>query len=133
MHQVPKPTPFILVPELAPSGRLWFQTYLTSALVKTGQSRPVAFMPSGFRTDFLSLPGPFKYLSLTAHPKYRTGAAFHDYLYQFPGSLTRKEIDNIMWELWIADGAKRPVAGLLWFLVRTFSGGRWRDRRAQDK
>lgn len=78
-------------------------------------------VPAGFRTDFASVPWPFR---LVFKPEGRTAkaAALHDYLYQHP-IVSRAAADLIFLEALKVSGVARHRRALYFAAVRAFG---WR-------
>lgn len=66
---------------------------------RTGNKEKKYIVPSGFITDFASIPKVFQWL-ISKFGKYDKAAVLHDYLY-FTGCETRKESDIIFFEAMI--------------------------------
>ena len=60
-----------------------------------GQTTTTIVVPSGFVTDFASIPQPFWGTGLSPNGTYSKAAIVHDYLYWTQGC-TRKQADNIL-------------------------------------
>lgn len=88
-------------------------------------ARTLFVVPSGFVTDFASVPRlPFVYLFAgnTAHRP----AVVHDWLYQLhPPGITRSDADRIFLEAMSAERLDVPRRYLMWIGVRLFAGSSW--------
>lgn len=81
-------------------------------------------VPEGFETDLASVPRlPVVYLLTGA-----TGdepAVVHDFLYSL-GTCTRKQADEVFYELALACGMPRWRAWLMWCGIRVGGGSHWK-------
>ena len=80
-------------------------------------------VPAGFRTDLATVPFPFTAISHRYGP-YNRAVIIHDWIYWKLGrvaddvTMTRKEADDLMYDLMIQDGTPRWKAALMWAAVR---------------
>ena len=79
-------------------------------------------VPSGFKTDFASIPRAF--WSLIGHPagEYVQAAVLHDHLYRSK-SVSRKHADDIFLEAMVVLGVSPIKRRLMYYAVRTFGKG----------
>lgn len=84
------------------------------------------WVEAGFRTDLASVPRlPLVYMLTGA-----TGdepAVAHDHLYE-QRTTTRKQADDVFYELAIACGMPRWRAWLMWCGIRLGGGSHWKNR-----
>lgn len=95
-------------------------------------------VPEGFITDFASIPS-FLRDKVAVNDDHRLAAIAHDYLYSNLGHLvqynrdlfyTRKEADEIFYQLMISEGVGRFKAWVMYRAVRVFGGfysGDWHE------
>ena len=80
-------------------------------------------VPAGFRTDLATIPFPLTAISHRYGP-YNRAVIIHDWIYWKLGrvaddvTMTRKEADQLMYDLMIQDGTPRWKAALMWAAVR---------------
>lgn len=101
---------------------------LEERLVYTGSSYivPIA-VPTGFITDFASIPKYLRFIIDNDDPIIRDGAVIHDYLYSICSNLkysrvTRKIADDLLFDAMIDLGATRIKAYTAYYAVRLFGG-----------
>lgn len=112
----------VLVDYNAASGRgLW---ELQSPLIYNSQIADLVItVPTGFKTDFASVPRvPIAFLLLGDSAS--APAALHDFLYS-TGILSRTLSDAVFREAALATGVPLWRANLLWAGVRLWGGGRY--------
>lgn len=79
----------------------------------------------GFVTDIASVPFFVRPIINNAG-RYNFAATIHDYLYSVRGVLpcgsvfTRKQCDDVFYDIMVGDGVSRLVAGVMWFAVRVW-------------
>ena len=111
-------TPLVVSP--MPDGRKWRLVY--SFRYRTN-GRLIA-VPSGFITDFASVPFPLWWL-IPSWGKDGKAAVVHDYLYQ-EKTVTRKEADDIFREAMIELGVSGWRVFLMYWAVRLFGWMAWK-------
>lgn len=76
-------------------------------------------IPLGFRTDFASVPR-ILWSAFPPFGKYCHAAVLHDYLYctRAHHSLTRKQVDQLFYDVMVASGVPVWKAKLMWSGVR---------------
>lgn len=84
-------------------------------------------VPKGTETDLASIPR-FLWCLLPPFGRYSQAAVIHDYLYSTEGTgvLSRKDSDNIFYELMIRYGTYKWKAKLMYFAVRIFGRLYWK-------
>ena len=80
-------------------------------------------VPAGFRTDLATIPFPLTAIS-HRYGTYNRAVIIHDWIYWQLGrvaddvTMTRKEADDLMYDLMIQDGTPRWKAWAMWAAVR---------------
>lgn len=89
-------------------------------------------VPSGFITDFASIPKLF--WSIIGHPagKYGKAAVLHDYLYRY-GIGTRKKADNIFLEAMKVLKVSLWKRTIMYLTVRLFAFAVWNNAKKKLK
>ena len=77
-------------------------------------------IPSYFRTDFASIPQWLWFIDAPYKAEYVYPSIWHDYRYSCPGKLTRKEIDDIFYNLLLNEQASPWAAIKMYIAVRLF-------------
>jgi len=85
-------------------------------------------IPAGFITDFASIPKTF-WSILSPYGKHGKAAVVHDYLYFINKEYDRKQADDIFKEAMKVLGVNWLVRGIIYNVVRWFSGGAWKKHR----
>jgi hypothetical protein len=80
-------------------------------------------IPTGFKTDLASIPRPIWPIISPAYSKLIRPAIIHDWNYSTSKNLyTRKQCDQIFYQMLIDEGLNRPTAWLIYYAVRSFAG-----------
>ena len=80
-------------------------------------------VPAGFRTDLATVPFPFTAITHRYGP-FNRAVIIHDFIYYQRGwinddtKMTRKEADDLMYDLMIQDGTPKWKAYGMWLAVR---------------
>jgi hypothetical protein len=88
-------------------------------------------VPSGFETNFASVPSFAKVYIDDDDYEIRSPSVVHDYLYSkrsFRLGYSRKEADGILREAMIGEGMRRSKAGFIYYILRWFGGSNYEDR-----
>lgn len=87
-------------------------------------------VPRHFQCDGASVPRLLWWLvSPQIHPKTLRASIGHDYITRTqPEGWTRKEADQMFYDLMVEDGFWKPIAWLAYKGVRLFGGLAWRTR-----
>lgn len=111
-----------LVEDTANEGRGSWQL-LADLVFHSDQLGQVFTVPSGFTTDFASvprIPGIFDIYGDRAH----RAAALHDHLYS-THEVDRETSDNLFLEAMLSTGVPHDIAETMWQGVRDFGGSHW--------
>ena len=113
-----------------PDGKHWELLKPFRYYVGEENSDEVIYVPSGFRTDFASIPRPFWSLIGAPWGKYGAAAVVHDWCY-FRGILlyTRKRADEIFYEAMGVLGVPEWKRRTMYVAIRIFGGWGWRCHR----
>ena len=104
-------------------GRKWKLFKEFSYHLGSEYSNDYIHVPSGFITDFASVPW-FLWAFLPSWGKYGKSAVLHDYIYQ-THCKTRREADSIFYEAMLVSGTKHWKARLMYYGVRIFGFLSW--------
>jgi hypothetical protein len=88
-------------------------------------------VPSGFETNFASVPSFAKVYIDDDDYEIRSPSVVHDYLYSkrsFRLGYSRKEADSLLREAMIGEGMRRSKAGFIYYILRWFGGSNYEDR-----
>ena len=107
-------SPLIVSP--MPDGRRWKLFRSFTYHIGSKYNKNVVTVPSGFITDFASIPWLF-WSWLPSWGKYGKGAVVHDRLYQ-THEVSRGMADLIFYEAMLVGGTKKWKARLMYFAVR---------------
>ena len=122
-----------LLVELTSEGKKWKVARRFTYRIGKKYSRKFISIPTGFETDFASIP-KFILPLLPMWAKYNKPSPIHDYLYRnkmvMEKPITRKEADDIFYEAMLIDFRRHKsgkiVAWLEWFAVRLFAWRAWK-------
>ena len=104
-------------------------TLLFSLRVKL-DGRPAFRVPTGFVTDFASIPRVFRCFAPKHGPGLRRAAVVHDYLYRTEDTgYTRAQADEIYRELMRSNGASPVRRENRYFWVRLLGGSSFKGDR----
>lgn len=85
-------------------------------------------VPEGFESDGASIPRFFWRIITPADCRIIRAAFVHDYLYRKqPKNWTRKDADDLFRVLCIRDGLSAFTANCLYYALRLFGGGAWKE------
>lgn len=102
---------------------------LLTPLIYKASSKLLYCVQAGFLTDLASIPrGLWNVLPKTG--KWDKAGVLHDWLYQFPGKLTRAEVDGLLREACQACGVGPVSRYLIWNGVRAGGWKPWNAYRA---
>lgn len=77
-------------------------------------------VPSFFRTDFASIPKALWFIDAPYKASFIYPAVWHDFNYTCPGNLSRKEIDDIFYDLLRYEGNSIYTSLKMYIAVRIF-------------
>ena len=107
---------FLTALEVRSAGKFWV---LTSPLVYKSARHGTFIVPTGFRTDFASVPRiPFIY-ALFGNRSH-SAAALHDFLYSKDSPVSRRVADAVFKEAMESRGQSKCVCFTMWTAVRLF-------------
>lgn len=79
-------------------------------------------IPESYETDLASIPRLFWNISSPARSEFMSAAILHDFLYSCHDSLTRKEVDDVFYNLLVDNGVGKTEALVFYMAVRLFGG-----------
>lgn len=82
------------------------------------------FIPSGFRCDLASVPGPMLWL-FGPNGRHQRAALFHDAAYRTHRPRHRSTADEAFRAMMLDDGVPPWKANLMYYAVRLFGGKAW--------
>ncbi len=85
-------------------------------------------VPEGFKTDLASIPRILWSVFPPQYSKYVYPAIVHDFMYETGLTKTRKEADDIFYNLLVNNKVTKPVAFIMWVSVRLFGGLHYHGR-----
>ena len=92
--------------------------FIVSKNFKVQVDNKVIIIPSGFQTDFASIPRIFWSIQSPYDYKNIAPSILHDYQYTCPNNLTRSKIDDIFYSALIDNRVNPVVAYVFWLAVR---------------
>lgn len=98
-------------------------TYKTCAPISYKIDEEILVIPSNYKTDLASIPRVFWSFILPMKSELMSAAILHDFLYEHPHGITRKDADDIFFNLLISNGVSKKEAVVIYLLVRAFG---WR-------
>lgn len=123
MSQFLTPLTVELISDATNSGRGTWR--LTAPLTyQSDVARQVFIVPTGFETDFASVPRTPVAFLLTADSAH-AASAVHDFLYTVPHPVSRDVADAVLREASIASGVPTWRAWLMWAGVRVGGDAHW--------
>jgi hypothetical protein len=104
----------------------WGTWVLEGPLIVDGMG---IIVPTGFLTDFASIPRLLRWLYSPVGAPYHVAAVAHDYLYSSVPNVTRKEADRAYLSIAKAMGTKAWSARLMYRALRMGGYLAWRSNR----
>lgn len=108
----------VLIVSPLKDGKLWVNRNKFFYDVGHEGSGDTIEVPSGFITDFASIPRVF-WVILPKWGRYGNASVVHDYLY-FTKERSRKEADDIFYEAMIVSKTNKIIAKIMYYAVRLF-------------
>ena len=115
-----------LIVSLEKDGKHWTLEADFEYYTDINQERIYIKIPSGFRTDFASIPKIF-HSFIEDKDKYNKAAVVHDWLYNTK-MFDRKTSDKIFLEAMFVLGINKFKAYIFYYAVRLFGWIRWRRK-----
>lgn len=84
-------------------------------------------VPKGFITDLASVPRPLWSIYAPHRVESISGAIIHDYFYRCHKSITRRQADDIFYDVLVSQGFPTARSILFWVMVRLFGGHYFAD------
>lgn len=108
-----------------------FPLILTEPFIYESDKAGTITVPAGFPTDLASIPRPL-WAILPPIGHYDRAAVVHDYLYKFPGSLSRGDVDSVFNEALALSKVSRLTRWTLYSAVRAGGWRPWRSYRSDE-
>ena len=115
-----------LIVSLEKDGKHWTLEADFEYYTDINQERVYIRIPSGFRTDFASIPKIF-HSFIEDKDKYNKASVVHDWLYNAK-MFDRKTSDKIFLEAMLVLGINKFKAYIFYYAVRFFGWIRWRRK-----
>ena len=96
--------------------------YKTCKPIKYTIEGDILTIPELYKTDLASIPRIFWNIVSPARSEFMSAAILHDFLYSCHDNLSRKEIDDIFFNLLIDNGVSKKEALFFYLGVRMFGG-----------
>ena len=108
--------------------KLW-ETWVTQGRLVFDAGGVTYSVPSGFLTDWASIPRVFRWLLDPVSKPYQVAALMHDFLYS-SGAMTRRQADLVLLEGARLVGSPEWQARIMYYAVRLGGWNAWRKNRA---
>ena len=115
--------------EIADNWRVW----VTEGDLIWGTGEVTWLVPSGFMTDFASIPAMFTWLFPPVSAPWQVAAVLHDYLYSSVEGITRKDADRAYYWVARAVGTSEFKAAAMYAGLRLGAFMAWRKNRKRLK
>lgn len=107
------------------NNKAWF-VYKEDMPYKIGKTKDKIVVPSGFVTDYASIPELFWLFDLSPHEQYSRAAIIHDYLY-WSQVCTQEQADRLMFIAMQESKVGWLRRWLVYGAVKLFGGSSWDD------
>lgn len=87
----------------------------------------ILLVPEGFKTDLASIPRIFWSFVAPYNSRLIAPAIIHDWLYSEYSDITRKDADNVFYELLVKNGLSSIFSSLAYYCVRIFGAPHFKD------